>query len=134
LHAMGVLPRRLGCDTKIDGRKRLKTPVPTRRRETRTVALVLRVKARAARCYIVEYVTKLQACRHKAVVQLNADKGRGDCRRWLPHKYDAETFHTQPPGELVYPIDTNGLALASRYVTNDLHMQEEWLLTTKEGV
>ena len=34
----------------------------------------------------------------------------------------------------VYPRDTGGLALASRYVTNDLHMQEEWLLTTKEGV
>jgi hypothetical protein len=38
--------------------------------------------------------------------------GRGDT---IPHKYDAETFHTQPPGELVYPSDTGGEALVSNF-------------------
>jgi hypothetical protein len=47
LHAMGVLARRLGCYIETGGR-----PVTTERRETRTVASVLRVTARAARCYI----------------------------------------------------------------------------------
>jgi hypothetical protein len=28
-----------------------------------------------------------------------------------------ETFHTQPPGELVYPRDTGGLALPPLYLT-----------------
>jgi hypothetical protein len=47
LYAMGVLARRPGCDIETGGR-----PVETERRETRAVASVLEVTARAARCYI----------------------------------------------------------------------------------
>jgi hypothetical protein len=55
LHAIGVQARKLGCYIEIDGR----TPRPNERRETRTVASVLRVKTRAARFYIAEFVPKL---------------------------------------------------------------------------
>jgi hypothetical protein len=47
---MGVLARRLVCDIETKGR-----PLPTERRESRAVASVLRVTARAASCGISKY-------------------------------------------------------------------------------
>jgi hypothetical protein len=44
---MGVLVRGLGCYKRREDAR----PVPTERRETRSVASILRVTARAARCF-----------------------------------------------------------------------------------